>query len=82
MTPFAQTASAPSGITPDEVNRLIADAFPADSFRGNKLLLIVPDSTIITSMRLADPPNWACKTRKSSTTGQVRGTGTSVFGLM
>ena len=45
ITPFAQTASAPSGITSEEVYRLIADAFPADSFRGEKVLLIVPDST-------------------------------------
>ncbi len=45
ITPFAQTAPDSSGLTTDEVANLITSAFPADAFRGKKLLLIIPDST-------------------------------------
>ena len=45
ITPFAQTALGSSGLTPEEVANLITSAFPAEGFRGKKLLLIIPDST-------------------------------------
>jgi nickel-dependent lactate racemase len=44
-TPFAQITRDSSGLTPEQVAQLISSAFPADVFRGKKLLLIIPDAT-------------------------------------
>lgn len=39
------TASPDSLVTVDQVRQLVAQACPADSYRGKKVLLIIPDST-------------------------------------
>ncbi len=44
-TPFAQITRDSPGLTPEQVAQLIGSAFPADVFRGKKLLLIIPDAT-------------------------------------
>ena len=45
MKLFASTAPKGSAVSPATVSDLIAQACPADSYRGKKVLLIIPDGT-------------------------------------
>ena len=45
MNLVSQTAPAAQTLSPDQVSTLIAQACPAEQYRGKKILLIVPDAT-------------------------------------
>lgn len=44
-SPLSQAVPAGSSLSPEQVRRVVAAACPTDSYRGKKVLLIIPDNT-------------------------------------